>query len=426
MSTHNRFSGVGGVDGSLQFELNNGENTGPGHATTLKFYANYLSSRSTLADLIAAGVYASVRSCGGPVVPLRLGRVDATEYGPAGVPQPQNSAQTFRTQFDRMGFTQSEMIQLVACGHTLGSVHSTEFPQIVPASTGQLPFDTSRATFDNKVATEYVAGTTTNPLGTFSGPAAAVGRNSDFKVFNSDGNATIRAMVDPTAFRNTCQTVLQKMIDVVPTGVTLTAPITPYAVKPVNMQLTLNSGGTTFLLSGFIRVRTTSLPASSINNIVLTWKDRNGGNSCGSSATCSTTATLQGVGTGFDDTFGVSIRFSNLRDWLVLTALVLPHLSEHPSRCWYLILHPRHEHGGRVKPDVRQQRQPLPHVRRCRFAKDSELPAPEYRCSYCCCPCKFYRLTLARVRDIDGGTGPQRPRRPSGEPGGLVSDSSQH
>ena len=305
MATHNRFFGLGGLDGSLQFELNNGENTGPGHGTTLQFFGNYLTTRSSIADLIAAGVYASVRSCGGPVIPLRLGRVDATEAGSAGVPQPQNSVATFRQQFDRMGFTPQEMIQLVACGHTLGSVHSTEFPQIVPAATGQIPFDSSRASFDNKVAAEYAAGTTTNPL--VSGPAVAVGRHSDFKVFSSDGNVTINAMADATAYRNTCQVVLQKMIDVVPDGVTLTDAIAPYAVKPTNMQLTLNTGGTTFLLSGTIRVRTTTLPASSIKNVVLTWKDRSGGNSCGSSATCSTTSELQGVATGFDDTFGVRI-----------------------------------------------------------------------------------------------------------------------
>jgi hypothetical protein len=305
MSPHNKYfnGGRDGVDGSLQFELNNGENTGPGHRTTLQFYANYLSSQSSLADLIAAGVYASVRSCGGPVIPLRLGRKDATAAGTGGVPQPQNSANTFKTQFDRMGFTATEMIQLVACGHTLGSVHSTEFPQIVPAATGQIAFDSTRAGFDNKVVTEYVARNTTNPL---VGKAAIdAGRHSDLKVFSSDGNVTINGLTDPTVFSNTCRTVLQKMIDVVPAGVTLSDPIVPYAVKPVDMQLTLNSGGTTFLLTGHIRVRTTELPASSIENVVLTWKDRNGGNSCGSSATCSTTATLQGVSSGFDDTFGV-------------------------------------------------------------------------------------------------------------------------
>jgi hypothetical protein len=201
-----------------------------------------------------------------------------------------------------MGFSPTEMIQLVACGHTLGSVHSSEFPQIVPASVGQIPFDTSRAGYDNKIATEYVSGTTTNPLA--GGAAVGVGRHSDFKVFNSDNNATISTLTDPAVFRTVCQTVLQKMIDVVPPGVTLTEPIAPYAVKPVDMQLTLNTGGTTFLLTGAIRVRTTELPSSSIKNLVLTWKDRNGGNSCGSSGTCSTTSTVQGASTGFDDTFG--------------------------------------------------------------------------------------------------------------------------
>ncbi|KAK3308814.1 uncharacterized protein B0T15DRAFT_411620 [Chaetomium strumarium] len=301
MAPHNRYFGTGGLDGSIQFELNNGENTGPGHATTLQFFANYLTSRSSLADLIAAGVYASVRSCGGPIIPLKLGRRDATSGG-SGVPQPQNSLLTFQQQFDRMGFTPTEMIQLVACGHTLGSVHSSEFPQIVAASDGQIGLDSTNAAFDNSVATEYVSGTTKNPL--VVGPSRTNGRNSDGRIFASDGNATIRTLTDAATFSSVCQTMLQKMIEVVPSDVTLTGPIAPYAVKPVDMQLTLNSGGTTFSLSGYIRVRTTELPASSIKNVVLTWKDRNGGNSCGSSTTCSVTATLQGVSTGFDDSFG--------------------------------------------------------------------------------------------------------------------------
>ena len=351
MAPHNKYFGTGGVDGSLQFELNNGENTGPGHRTTLQFYANYLTSKSPLADLIAAGVYASVRSCGGPVVPLRLGRKDAASAGSAGVPQPQNSVVSFRQQFDRMGFTATEMIQLVACGHTLGSVHSTEFPQIVPESVGQAPFDTTNTQFDNKVATEYVAGTTTNPL--VVGASIAVGRHSDFKVYSSDGNATISTLTDPTVFRNTCQAMLQKMIEVVPEGVTLTEPISPYAVKPVDMQLTLNTGGTSFLLTGFIRVRTTEVPASSIENVVLTWKDRSGGNSCGSSATCSTTATLQGVSTGFDDTFGVCTSPAHIPPIVVLTTLVLPHRSDNSDCSRHLVVHPCGELQRRVKRDIR-------------------------------------------------------------------------
>lgn len=298
MSTANKFFGTGGLDGSLQFELDNGENTGPGHGTTLKFLANYLSPRASMADLIAAGVYASVRSCGGPIVPVRGGRVDATSAGAIGVPQPQNGVGTFKTQFDRMGFSVAEMIQVTACGHTLGGVHTTEFPDIVPAGStanGEAPLDASVASFDNKVVTEYLSNTTTNPL--VVGPV--VGKRSDLAVFAADGNVTMRALSDATAFQNTCKTVLQKMIDVVPAGVVLTDPITPYTVKPVNMQLTLNSPGATMLLNGYIRVRRNGLP-SDVTSIKLTYKDRSGGNNCG---TCATTATGGGTATGFDDQF---------------------------------------------------------------------------------------------------------------------------
>ncbi|KAK3360011.1 hypothetical protein B0T25DRAFT_621313 [Lasiosphaeria hispida] len=305
MSTANRYVGTGGLDASIQFELSNGENTGPGHNTSLKFYANYFSGRSSMADIIAAGTYASVRQCGGPIIPLRLGRKDATSAGSLGVPQPQNSVVTFRQQFDRMGFTPAEMIQVTACGHTLGGVHSTEFPDLVPPGTGvngQVGLDASVAAFDNKVVTEYISGSTANPL--VVGPSVAVNRHSDFKVFNSDANVTMNAMAEPAAFQQVCKVVLQKMIDVVPTGVTLTDPIAPYTVKPVDMRLTLNTPGNTLLLTGYIRVRTTEIPARSIGNIILTWRDRTGGISCGSSASCSTTSTLQGVSRGFDDTFG--------------------------------------------------------------------------------------------------------------------------
>lgn len=338
MATHNRVFKTGGLDASLQFELTNGENTGPGHNTTLKFYSNYYSSQSTMADLIAAGVYASVRSCGGPIIPLRLGRKDATSSGSTGVPQPQNSAETFRQQFDRMGFSTEEMIQVTACGHTLGGVHTEEFPDIVPAGTGtngQKPLDTTDATFDNKVVTEYISGTTQNPL--VVGPAVALNRHSDFKVYNIDGNATMNGLTSAETFRNVCKTVLQKMIDTVPSGVTLTDPIAPYAVKPVDMQLTLNSGGSSFLLTGYIRVRTTNRASGAIKNIKMTWKDRNGGCASGS---CSYTATVQGAGTGFDDTFEVCSRFHSILDSLRLTRrTVLPHLNQHTRLLRHFLLH---------------------------------------------------------------------------------------
>ncbi|KAK4219242.1 putative fungistatic metabolite [Rhypophila decipiens] len=306
MATRNRFSDVGGLDGSIQFEVNNSENTGPGHNTTLKWFSNFLSARSSLADLIAAGVYASVRGCGGPIVPVRGGRVDAAAAGPIGVPQPENSVVSFRNAFDRMGFSSEEMIQVTACGHTLGGVHREEFPGLVPEGmgvNGQIGLDSTVAGFDNKIVTEYLDGTSQNVLvRPVAGTAFANQRNSDFKVFNSDFNVTMNTMTAATAFNNICATVLQKMIDTVPSAVTLSDPIAPYTIKPVDMQLTLNPGGTSMFLSGYIRLRTTNIPIATVRDLTFTWKDRAGGNNCGSGS-CSRTFTHQGGSTGFDDTF---------------------------------------------------------------------------------------------------------------------------
>ncbi|KAI0840268.1 heme peroxidase [Hypoxylon sp. FL0890] len=305
MATTTDLGGVraGGLDGSLQYELTSSDNLGPGFNTTLKFLADYYTSRSSVADLIALGVYYAVRSCGGPVVPVAGGRVDAVAAGPIGVPLPQNTAFTFEQQFIRMGFNKTEMIQVTACGHSIGGVHEDEFPEIVPVgstSNGEAPLDSTVAAFDNKIVTEYVNGNTTNPM--VVGPSIKATRNADFKVFSYDGNATVKAMAAAADFNGICATVLQKMIETVPDGVTLSDPIQPYFVKPVNMQLALNSGATTMQLTGLIRVRTTDLGGDSVSSLTLKYKDRSGGDNCGS-ASCQYTATLLGATQGFDDQF---------------------------------------------------------------------------------------------------------------------------
>ncbi|KAI1328804.1 heme peroxidase [Xylariaceae sp. FL0255] len=294
---------LGGLDGSLQYELLSTDNLGPGFNTTLQFMANYYTSRSGVADLIAMGVYYSVRSCGGPVVPLKVGRVDATSAGPIGVPLPENSGYTFSQQFLRMGFSVQEMIQVTACGHSIGGVHSTEFPDIVTAGTGvngEVSFDETDAVFDNKVVIDYVAGNTTNPL--VVGPSVEATRNSDFKTFSYDQNVTIKTLTNTQTFTSTCATVLQKLIEVVPDGVILTDPVQPYEAKPVSLQLQLNSGGTTMLLTGYIRVRSTNFGTDSAKTLTVTYKDRSGGNNCGSGS-CTFTASVLGATQGFDDTF---------------------------------------------------------------------------------------------------------------------------
>jgi hypothetical protein len=301
MSTADASTGKGGLDGSLQYQLDDGESKGPGFNSTLKFFSDYLSKKSSLADLIALGVYASVRSCGGPVIPVKAGRVDAPGPGSMGVPQPEHSIEQFREQFSRMGFTNEEMIQVTACGHTLGGVHDTEFPELV--EEGEAPSDSTVSEFDEKVITEYLDNNTTNPL--VVGPAVGQGKDSDARIFNSDANFTAKAMADPQRFQDVCRKVLQKMIEVVPTGVTLSQPIEPYMVKPVDLRLALEQAARHLQLSGNIRVRTTTLPAKDIVRMEILYKNRSGEHDCGKGS-CVINSTIHGSGYGLDDTFVVS------------------------------------------------------------------------------------------------------------------------
>ncbi|CAG8960213.1 hypothetical protein HYFRA_00012731 [Hymenoscyphus fraxineus] len=298
------FEPYGGLDGSIAFELQpNGENIGPGFVTSLNTYSNHFNSRLSIADMIALGVYASVRGCGGPVVPMRGGRVDVTAKGPIGVPQPQNGQGSFVNQFARMGFSIPDMVQMTACGHAIGGVHAANFPEIVTAGTApndyQL-FDTTLE-FDNKIAVQYVNGPISDPLTV--GPSVRNTRNSDFAVFTADRNVTIKAMTDAQVFNNVCSAILGRMIDTVPPSVILSDVITPYEVKPSGIQLTLLAGGNDIRFSGDIRVRTTTRTVSSVT---ITYKDRNGGNGG------TITTTLGGSASGFDDRFAFFSFSSNI------------------------------------------------------------------------------------------------------------------
>ena len=109
-----------------------------------------------MSDLIALGTIYAVRACSGPSIPYRAGRIDATGPGSKGVPEPQGDLATHTASFAKQGFNVSEMIGLVACGHTLGGVHEQDFPTIVQGETnadnntsGMQPFDDCFDSFDN-------------------------------------------------------------------------------------------------------------------------------------------------------------------------------------------------------------------------------------------------------------------------------------
>ena len=83
-----------------------------------------------VSDLIALSVVTSIGGCSGPQIPLRGGRIDATEGGEFGVPEPESSLEDTFNRFQLAGFNQSDSIILTACGHTMGNVHHQGFPQV--------------------------------------------------------------------------------------------------------------------------------------------------------------------------------------------------------------------------------------------------------------------------------------------------------
>ena len=297
-------AGTGGLDASIGFELQGQyatSNGGPAFNNTMTYYAKFFNSRATISDLIALGVYTAVRGCGGPVISTRSGRVDASQAGAPGVPDVRDPGPTLQSHFKRMGLTQEESIQIVACGHSLGGVHTTEFPAIVPSNATRLgvaDFDSTNFTYDNNIITEYLSGNTKNPLVVGPDPSA----RSDLRVFGSDGNNTISKMQDPIVYQRTCARVLQKMIDTVPKGVKLTEAIEVYPVKPSSIQLNVVAGGEQISFTGQIRVRVNDLSKADVSKVELEYENRDG------SKDGTIIAEALGDASGFDDSFTVSPR----------------------------------------------------------------------------------------------------------------------
>jgi Peroxidase len=213
-----------------------------------------------VADLVATSVVMAVGNCGGPQIPLRGGRIDATGPGPFGVPAPDTDLKTTLSFFATSGFNQVDSIGLTACGHTMGSVHHGGFPTVVGPSAvtpnntaGGIHFDDTVDMFDDHVVQQYVSGT-----GQQGGPLVTsfnVSSRSDLRLYESDGNATMikLAAQGGPGFLSTCNNLLQRMINTIPRGIVLSDVITPQTVKPVNATLDLDASGNV-IFSGMIRV----------------------------------------------------------------------------------------------------------------------------------------------------------------------------
>ncbi|KAK7018121.1 peroxidase [Favolaschia claudopus] len=278
MATHNAADGTGGLDASIRFpdEQRRPENAGDGFQNTMSIVPLGLTNRYvSVADSIALAALLAIENCGGPEIPFRGGRIDATKPNLPGVPQPQQDLNSHIASFARQGFTPTEMIGLVACGHSFGGVQHDFFPDIVgnlhdPNSTLNVAdFDSTFFQFDNKIATEYISGTTKNPL--------VIGKNhttnSDKRIFSSDGNSTMHTFANsPGLFASTCADLFARMLDTVPSNVQLTEVLSPLPVKP-SVQLILD--GDIIQLSG--QVRLWNMTEDPTRTVRMRWHDHHGG-----------------------------------------------------------------------------------------------------------------------------------------------------
>ncbi|KAE9393314.1 heme peroxidase [Gymnopus androsaceus JB14] len=259
MSTHNVDDGTGGLDASIMYELDRAQNVGEGMVQSLQDFNGLaiIAPFFGMADSIALGAVFAVKGCGGPVIPYSAGRIDATAAGPPTVPQPQQNLTTHIELFRQQGFNETDMIALVACGHTLGGVRQVDFPLIVTDTSIDVDtFDTTPA-FDNTIVSQYLQNTTQDVL--VVGPNVTT--QSDLRIFSSDGNVTMQSLLSADTFSDTCATLLQRMINTVPSAVNLTDPITEPFQYVINDPLFSYQNGTFNMITA-LRVRKTYLYSS--------------------------------------------------------------------------------------------------------------------------------------------------------------------
>lgn len=115
---------AGGMNGSIVFELDRPENTGL--KKPLKILGKAKAEVDMIqpvswADIIAVAGAEAVSVCGGPNIPVQLGRIDSMVPDPEGkLPQESLDASSLKRCFQRKGFSTQELVALSGA-HTLGS-----------------------------------------------------------------------------------------------------------------------------------------------------------------------------------------------------------------------------------------------------------------------------------------------------------------
>jgi hypothetical protein len=119
-------------------------------------------------------------------------------------------------------------------------------------TAGGVHFDETVAVFDSLVVIDYLNGT-----GQQGGPLVTsfnLTSRSDLRLYESDNNVTMLGLAQQGAgFLDTCSTLFQRMVETVPSNVTLTDVISPMEVKPINATLDFDDNGN-LIFTGYIRV----------------------------------------------------------------------------------------------------------------------------------------------------------------------------
>ncbi|CAL5013490.1 unnamed protein product [Urochloa decumbens] len=104
----------GGMNGSIIYEVDRPENTGLNRPIKILGKA-----KAGIDEIQKAGAEA-VALCGGPEIPVRLGRLDSSTADPAGkLPEETLDAAALKTSFSTKGFSTQEMVALSGA-HTIG------------------------------------------------------------------------------------------------------------------------------------------------------------------------------------------------------------------------------------------------------------------------------------------------------------------
>lgn len=146
--TWDALKGTGGANGSLPLELKRPENAG-GLAFAWAIISGAKKAAAATgapalsdADMIQLAGAVAVKKCGGPDIPVPLGRPDAKKADPGGqLPALTLDAQGLRDLFTRNGYTVAEIVALSGA-HTLGSSRANP-PKGAALSPTPTKFDTS-------------------------------------------------------------------------------------------------------------------------------------------------------------------------------------------------------------------------------------------------------------------------------------------